>query len=98
MRRLWVRWVLLIVFVAALGTAFVNLGEWQLDRLHQRRERNTATVSNEDRPVRPWAEVFTREPAKFQKATDALVARQAALAAAEDDWLTLEALREEAEG
>ena len=60
MRRLWVRWALLIAFVAALGTAFVNLGEWQLDRLHQRRDRNIATVSNEQRPVRPWDEVFTR--------------------------------------
>jgi cytochrome oxidase assembly protein ShyY1 len=60
-RRLWVRWVLLVVFVAALGTAFVNLGEWQLDRLHQRRERNTATVGNEDRPVQPWTQVFTRQ-------------------------------------
>ncbi len=34
-------------------------------------------------------ELFTREPAKFQKATDALVARQAALDAAEEEWLTL---------
>ena len=42
--------------------------------------------------------LFTREPAKFRKATDALVARQTALAAAEDEWLTLEALREAAEG
>ena len=61
MRRLWVRWALLIAFVAALGTAFVNLGEWQLDRLSQRRERNTSTVSNEDRPVQPWSQVFTRK-------------------------------------
>ncbi len=35
-------------------------------------------------------ELFTREPVKFQKATDALVARQGALAAAEDEWLMLE--------
>ncbi|MFG5382529.1 ABC-F family ATP-binding cassette domain-containing protein [Yoonia sp. R2-816] len=35
-------------------------------------------------------ELFTREPVKFQKATDALVQRQAALAAAEDEWLILE--------
>ena len=60
MRRLWVRWALLIAFVAALGTAFVNLGEWQLDRLHQRRDRNITTVRNEQQPVRPWNEVFTR--------------------------------------
>ncbi len=35
-------------------------------------------------------ELFTREPVKFQKATDALVQRQEALAAAEDEWLMLE--------
>ncbi|MEM9785612.1 MAG: ATP-binding cassette domain-containing protein, partial [Pseudomonadota bacterium] len=35
-------------------------------------------------------ELFTREPVKFHKATDALVSRQAALRAAEDEWLELE--------
>ncbi|MEM9580968.1 MAG: ATP-binding cassette domain-containing protein, partial [Pseudomonadota bacterium] len=35
-------------------------------------------------------DLFTREPAKFAKASDALVERQAALSAAEDEWLTLE--------
>ncbi len=35
-------------------------------------------------------ELFTREPVKFQKATDALVERQEKLAAAEEEWLTLE--------
>ncbi len=33
--------------------------------------------------------LFTREPAKFAKATAALAERQAALAAAEEDWLAL---------
>jgi len=40
-------------------------------------------------------ELFTREPVKFQKATDALVERQEKLAAAEEEWLILE---EKAEG
>ncbi|MEQ3626099.1 MAG: ATP-binding cassette domain-containing protein [Celeribacter sp.] len=35
-------------------------------------------------------ELFSREPVKFRKATEALGARQAALAAAEDEWLQLE--------
>ncbi|HEX3199410.1 MAG TPA: SURF1 family protein [Propionibacteriaceae bacterium] len=60
MRRLWLRWGLLIVFVAALGVVFVNLGEWQLDRLAQRRERNATTITNEQKPVRPYEQVFTR--------------------------------------
>lgn len=36
------------------------------------------------------AELFTREPVKFKKATQALVERQAKLAAAEEEWLVLE--------
>ncbi|SFM13363.1 ABC-F family ATP-binding cassette domain-containing protein [Shimia aestuarii] len=40
-------------------------------------------------------ELFTKEPVKFQKATEALVERQKALAAAEEEWLMLE---EKAEG
>ena len=40
-------------------------------------------------------ELFTAQPAKFQKATDALVARQTALSDAEEEWLIL---AEKAEG
>src|ERR687898_2356010 len=60
MRRFWVRWVLLIVFVAIIATVFVNLGDWQLDRLSERRERNAATIANEQAPVRRAEDVFTR--------------------------------------
>jgi len=58
-RRLWVRWTLLIVFVALLGTVFVSLGDWQLDRLRQRRERNAITTANESAPIRPAEQIFT---------------------------------------
>lgn len=34
-------------------------------------------------------ELYTREPVKFQKATDALVARQEKLSSAEEEWLDL---------
>jgi ATP-binding cassette subfamily F protein uup len=34
--------------------------------------------------------LFTQNPVKFQKATDALVARQTALSDAEEEWLMLE--------
>jgi len=36
------------------------------------------------------AQLFTREPIKFNKATEALVERQAKLASAEEEWLKLE--------
>jgi cytochrome oxidase assembly protein ShyY1 len=55
-----VRWTLLIVFVAVLGTVFVKLGDWQLDRLEQRRERNAATVSNEQAAPEPAEDIFNR--------------------------------------
>ena len=57
---MWLRWALLIIFVAVLGIVFVNLGEWQLDRLAQRRERNATTIANEQMPIRPYEQVFTR--------------------------------------
>jgi cytochrome oxidase assembly protein ShyY1 len=57
-RRLWLRWALLIVFVVVLGVAFVSLGNWQLDRLAQRKERNATTIANEQKPVQPYDEVF----------------------------------------
>ena len=41
-------------------------------------------------------ELFTREPVKFKKATEALTARQEALAKAENEWLTLEEKAENA--
>jgi cytochrome oxidase assembly protein ShyY1 len=55
---LWVRWAALIVFVAILGTVFVSLGQWQLNRLHERQARNATTVTNEQQAVRPFNEVF----------------------------------------
>jgi cytochrome oxidase assembly protein ShyY1 len=58
-RRFWLRWALLILFVAVLGVVFVNMGEWQLDRLAQRKERNATTIANEQSPVRPYEQVFT---------------------------------------
>ncbi len=41
-------------------------------------------------------ELFTKEPVKFQKATEALIERQAALAEAEEEWLMLEEKAESA--
>jgi cytochrome oxidase assembly protein ShyY1 len=68
--RLWARWALLTAFVLAFGTACAFLGNWQLDRLHSRRERNVSTVHNEQQPVRPWSEVFTKtitDPDQWQR-------------------------------
>jgi cytochrome oxidase assembly protein ShyY1 len=59
-RRLWVRWTLLIVFVAVLATVFISLGDWQLDRLRQRKEQNATTTANASSPILPADQIFTR--------------------------------------
>lgn len=59
--RMWLRWVVLAIFVLTLGVAFVNLGHWQLDRLEQRRDRNQSVQSHEQAPVVDFAEVFNQE-------------------------------------
>jgi ATP-binding cassette subfamily F protein uup len=43
-------------------------------------------------------DLYSRDPARFQKAMDALTTLQAELSAAEERWLELEMLREELEG
>lgn len=48
------------MFVAILGTAFVNLGEWQLRRLHQREASNAQIIAAEKAPVVPFTHFFGR--------------------------------------
>nr|WP_239579975.1 SURF1 family protein [Microlunatus panaciterrae] len=55
---MWVRWLCLLLFVAVLAFVFVNMGEWQLRRLDERKHRNAVTVANEGKPVRPFDQVF----------------------------------------
>jgi ATP-binding cassette subfamily F protein uup len=59
-------------------------------------DRLTAEIARLD-DLMADPDLFTREPVKFRKATEALAERQAALAAAEEEWLTL-AEKAEAEG
>jgi ATP-binding cassette subfamily F protein uup len=54
----------------------------EIDRLEAEISRLEALLSD--------PELYSREPIKFRKATEALTARQAALAASEEEWLSLE--------
>lgn len=60
-QRLWVRWLLLAIFVVALSVAFVNLGQWQLNRLDQRRDRNSVVVEHENAPVVGYETIMNRK-------------------------------------
>lgn len=59
-RKLWLRWALLALFVLALVVTFINLGQWQLNRLDERRDANATVVAHESAPVRPYAEVMNK--------------------------------------
>ena len=58
----------------------------ELPKLIARLEAELAKLSD----LLADADLFTREPVKFRKATEAVAERQAALAAAEEEWLDLE--------
>jgi len=59
-RQMVLRWLGLALFAAVLGTVFVNLGQWQLHRLEERRSTNVAIIGAERAPVVPFTEYFTR--------------------------------------
>lgn len=61
MRRIITRWVALLVFAAILAFAFVQLGEWQLRRLHEKQDRNAVIVANQAKPPVAAETVFTRQ-------------------------------------
>ena len=48
------------VLVVVLVTAFIMLGRWQLDRLEQRRERNSAVVAHENDEVQHYSDVMNK--------------------------------------
>src|SRR5699024_9265826 len=54
------RWLGLAVFALILGIVFIQLGQWQLRRLDERRENNAAVRQAERSPVVDWQQYFTR--------------------------------------
>lgn len=53
------RWVGLAVFALVLAIVFVQLGQWQLRRLDERRANNEAVRQAETSPVVDWQQYFT---------------------------------------
>ena len=65
----------------------------RLDNLPSEIERLTAEIAKLEAFL-SGPEIFSREPVKFRKASEGLTERQQRLAAAEEEWLTLEGMRE----
>lgn len=61
MKKLIIRWVLLALFIVVLALVFIRLGEWQLDRLEQRRESNRSMEQQRVEPVVDYREVMGDE-------------------------------------
>ncbi len=51
MKKLIIRWVALALFLVALALVFIRLGDWQLDRLDQRRDANARMEQLRVQPV-----------------------------------------------
>lgn len=100
-RHPWRRWLALLALVILVVVAFVNLGEWQLARLDQRRASNTTVTAHENAPVQPYAQVMNRtivDADEWQRVTvtgtylpqDQLVVRyRSNLATKETGWETV---------
>jgi ATP-binding cassette subfamily F protein uup len=73
------------------GLSFTQ--EKRLEVLPGEMERLGAEIAKLERFLSD-PEMFTREPVKFRKASEGLAERQERLAAAEEEWLELEGLRE----
>ncbi|RJF82155.1 ATP-binding cassette domain-containing protein [Azospirillum cavernae] len=69
----------------------------ELDELPTRMDALSAEIAKLESALAD-PDLFTRNPAKFQKTSEQLHAKQSDLVAAEERWLELEALREELEG
>jgi len=54
------RWLGLIAFGCVLAVVFVQLGQWQLRRLDERKAHNAAILAAEAAPVADWRGYFTR--------------------------------------
>ena len=58
MRRLWVRWIALVVFVVLVGMLFVRLGEWQWHKSKARTASNALVRTHQAQPVQPFPGIF----------------------------------------
>lgn len=54
----WKRWIGLVIFAVVLVSAFIRLGEWQLDRREVKQQRNAVIAAQQQAPVATFEEAF----------------------------------------
>lgn len=55
------RWIAMGVLAAILAVTFIQLGQWQLRRLDERKDRNAVVLAHEGLPIQPYQDVMTKE-------------------------------------
>jgi surfeit locus 1 family protein len=61
------KWILSHIFVLTMVVVMINLGLWQINRLHEKRDRNADVTARTDQPVAEAADLA--EPGDFDGAT-----------------------------
>lgn len=61
-RRTAVRWISLIIFAIVMATLFIQLGQWQLRRLDERRANNTLVEQAENAEIGAWQDFLGDQP------------------------------------
>ena len=61
------KWILSHIFVLTMVVVMINLGLWQINRLHEKRDRNADVTARTDQPVAEVADLA--EPGDFDGAT-----------------------------
>ena len=65
------KWILSHLFVLTMVVVMINLGLWQINRLHEKRDRNADVTARTDQPVAEAADLA--EPGDFDGADHARV-------------------------
>lgn len=60
-KRMLIRWSILVALIAVLAFVFIQLGEWQLRRLDERRHTNAQVVEHSKQDAVDYSAVMTRE-------------------------------------
>jgi cytochrome oxidase assembly protein ShyY1 len=58
-RKLWLRWIGLALFVVVLSGVMIRLGQWQIHRLEGRREANATIRVHRAQAVQEWTAVMS---------------------------------------
>lgn len=60
-KRMLIRWIILVSLMSVLAYVFIQLGEWQLRRLEERRNTNAQVVAHSHSEAVPYEQIMDHE-------------------------------------